>query len=76
MSSSLAVLFALLVAVPALLIPLWVIGRARHTLSDRRSDAGTRRIARLTIAVMALLMAFGAYAALAVYSSLRVLAGH
>lgn len=75
MPASYSVLFAMLVAIPAVLIPLYIIGRMRHVLVDERRDAGDRWIARGTIVVMVVLLVFGLYAALAIYTTLNAVAG-
>jgi hypothetical protein len=74
MSASFAILFALLVAVPGLLIPLYIISLTRHTLADVRRDDTDKRIAWVTIVAMLILIAFSTYAALAIYNSLSAIA--
>lgn len=74
MPASYAVLFSLLVAVPGLLIPLYIIARARGTPGNDQRNGVDRMIIRGTVILMVALMAFSVYAALAIYTSLDALA--
>lgn len=73
MSTSFSTLFALLVLIPGVLIPLHVIGRMHHQLIDAR-NGGDRMIARGTMVVMVVLMVFSVYAAYSIYTSLNAIA--
>lgn len=73
MLDSFAVLFPLLVAVPGLLIPLYVISRMYSVLSDERRGAAEKVFARGTMIAMLVLMGISVYAALEIFGSLSAL---
>lgn len=73
MLGSLSVLLPLLVAVPGLLIPLYVIGRMYALLSDERRGPGEKVFARGTMVAMLVLMGISVYAALEIFGSLSAL---
>lgn len=73
MPASFAVLFALLVAIPGVLIPLYVINRMRHQPLREGRNGADQMIAGGIVAAMVVLMAFSVYAAHSVYTGLIAL---
>jgi hypothetical protein len=68
--NAMALLFALLVGVPGVQIPLYVIHRMNRLLSGHQAVQADRTIARITIGLMVVLMVFSVVAAAAVYRAL------
>lgn len=74
MPSSFSILFSLLVALPGVLIPLYVIVRVRGTLTHPRRNGADRMIVHGTTIAMVVVIAGSLYAAAAIFSSLNTLA--
>ena len=74
MPASFSILFALLIAVPGLLIPLYIMSRMYTVLADDRRAAAEKAFAGGTMVVMLLLMAFSVYAALEISGIINSLA--
>lgn len=66
-------LFPILIAVPGLLIPLYVIARMHAVTSDARRTGAEKVFARGTMLVMLLLMGISLYAAFEVFAILTAL---
>lgn len=75
MPSSFSVLFALLIAIPGILIPLHVISRMARVLSDKGRNGSERIFAGGTMIAMVLLIGLSMYAAQRTFVLLSVLAG-
>ncbi len=74
MLGSLPLLFSILVAVPGILIPLYVASRMLRVLADPQRETTEKAFARGTIVVMLLLVGVAAYAALEIFRTLSALA--
>lgn len=74
MPSTFSVLFALLIALPGVLIPLYVIVRVRGSLTYPRRNGADRMIVHGTTLAMVVVIAASLYAAVAIFISLNALA--
>lgn len=74
MLGSFSLLFAVLIAVPGLLIPLYIIWRMAGVLKDEHRERGEKAFAGGTVLAMILLMGIAVYAAQEITRILNVLA--
>ena len=68
MPQSLTILLPILVAIPGLFIPLYVISRMAAMVADKRKPRLDKNIARVTVLLMLVVMGFSLYAASAIHA--------